>query len=183
MFKNLRFAKNLILRSDTGYVKTAKKVDGQLWQKTPYANLIRYKPSKTYFARIRIGGKLIRQSLKTGVISVAKLRLGDLEKKERQRVENQAAATDARMTFATSQLRFAPGASRLSPAVGDRFGPWGRIYGLDSLSSGNKTGNSGLDNGIEPYPQLDSFVDLRQGVFRNGGDVKVFLDSTSLRSC
>jgi len=102
MFKNLRFAKNLILRSDTGYVKTAKKVDGQVWQKTPYANLIRYKPSKTYFARIRIGGKLIRQSLKTGVTSVAKLRLGDLEKKERQSVENQAAATDARMTFATS---------------------------------------------------------------------------------
>src|SRR5215470_5637859 len=52
MVKNLRFAKNLILRSDTGYVKTAKKVDGQVWQKTPHANLIRYKPSRTYFARI-----------------------------------------------------------------------------------------------------------------------------------
>src|SRR6185369_9844685 len=80
MFKNLRFAKNLILRADTVYVKTAKKVDGQMWQKTPYAILIRYEPSKTYFARIRIGGKLIRRSLKTGVISVAKLRLRDLEK-------------------------------------------------------------------------------------------------------
>jgi len=52
------------------------------WQKTQYANLIRYKPSKTYFARIRIGGKLIRRSLKTKVLSVAKLRLGDLKKKE-----------------------------------------------------------------------------------------------------
>src|SRR6185503_2079964 len=35
------------------------------WQKAQYANLIRYKPSKTYFARIRIGGKLIRRSLST----------------------------------------------------------------------------------------------------------------------
>ena len=68
LFKDLRFAKNLILRRDTGYVKTAKKGDGQVWQKTPYANLIRYKPSKTYFARIRIGGKLIRRSLKTTVL-------------------------------------------------------------------------------------------------------------------
>src|SRR6266481_10205716 len=69
------------------------------WQKTQYANLIRYKPSKTYFARIRIGGKLIRRSLKTPVLSVAKLRLGDLEKKERQLAEHQTAAADGRMSF------------------------------------------------------------------------------------
>jgi hypothetical protein len=37
------------------------------WQKTPYANLVRYAPSGKYFARIRVGGKLIRQSLKTKV--------------------------------------------------------------------------------------------------------------------
>jgi hypothetical protein len=42
-----------------------------------------YQPSKPYFARIRIGGKLIRRTLKTRVLSVAKLRLGDLENKER----------------------------------------------------------------------------------------------------
>ena len=65
-----------------------------LWQKTQYANLIRYKPSKKYFARIRIGGKLIRRTLKTSVLSVAKLRLGDLEKKERQLAEHQTAAAD-----------------------------------------------------------------------------------------
>jgi hypothetical protein len=35
------------------------------WQKTLYANLIRYAPSGKYFAQIRVGGKLIRQSLKT----------------------------------------------------------------------------------------------------------------------
>jgi hypothetical protein len=45
------------------------------WQKTSYSNLIRYAPSGKYFARIRVGGKLIRQSLKTNVLSVAKLRL------------------------------------------------------------------------------------------------------------
>src|SRR2546429_4120460 len=51
-----------------------------LWQKTPYANLVRYSLSRKYFARIRVGGKLIRQSLKTKVLSVAKLKLADLEK-------------------------------------------------------------------------------------------------------
>ena len=60
------------------------------WQKTPYANLIRYVPSGVYFARIRVGGKLIRQSLKTKVLSVAKLRLGDVEKQERSNLEAQA---------------------------------------------------------------------------------------------
>lgn len=60
------------------------------WQKTPYANLVRYVPSGAYFARIRVGGKLIRQSLKTQVLSVAKLRLGDLEKQERSSLEAQA---------------------------------------------------------------------------------------------
>ena len=61
------------------------------WQKTPFLNLVRYVPSGAYFARIRVGGKLIRQSLKTKVLSVAKLRLGDLEKVERSNLEAQAA--------------------------------------------------------------------------------------------
>ena len=45
------------------------------WQKTQYSNLIRYVPSGTYYARLRVKGKLIRKSLKTDLISVAKLRL------------------------------------------------------------------------------------------------------------
>jgi len=48
--------------------------------KTQSSNLIQYVPSDTYFARLRVRGKLIRQSLKTDVLSVAKLRLVDLEK-------------------------------------------------------------------------------------------------------
>ncbi len=69
------------------------------WQKTPYANLIRYVPSGTYFARIRIQGKLIVRSLKTDSITVAKLRLADLEKDERHSVEHRSAAAIGRMTF------------------------------------------------------------------------------------
>ena len=50
------------------------------WQKAQYSNLIRYVPSGTYYARLRVKGKLIRRSLKTDVLSVAKLRLSDFEK-------------------------------------------------------------------------------------------------------
>ena len=52
------------------------------WQKTPYSNLIRYVPSGTYFARMKVKGKLIRRSLKTKTLSVANLRLSDFEKGE-----------------------------------------------------------------------------------------------------
>jgi integrase len=70
-----------------------------IWQKTPYANLLRYNPSGIYFARIRVQGKLIRRSLKTSSISVAKLRLSDLEKSERQKGEHQNAVSDGKMLF------------------------------------------------------------------------------------
>jgi integrase len=69
------------------------------WQKTPYANLIRYVPSGAYFARVRVRGKLIKRSLKTTKITVAKLRLSDLEKDERQRGASLAAVANGRMTF------------------------------------------------------------------------------------
>jgi hypothetical protein len=42
------------------------------WLKTPFANLVRYVPSGIYFARIRVRGKLIRRSLKTNKLAVAK---------------------------------------------------------------------------------------------------------------
>src|SRR5437762_12818408 len=47
------------------------------WVKTPYPNLIRYKPSGNYFGRVRVNGKLIRRSLETHVLSVAKLKGAD----------------------------------------------------------------------------------------------------------
>ena len=70
------------------------------WQKTPVANLVRHIQSGNYYARIRVRGKLIWKSLKTDRISVAKLRLGDFHKEERQRAEAQTAVARGKMTFA-----------------------------------------------------------------------------------
>ena len=63
---------DLILRSGTGCVETnhaqqtAENTESQSdWVKTPVANLVRYKPSGTYFARVRTRGKLFRQTLDT----------------------------------------------------------------------------------------------------------------------
>lgn len=90
----------LILRSDTVRMKASETGSESEWQKTPYANLVRYKTSGIYFARFRVRGKLIRRSLKTSQISVAKLRLADLEKEERQRAEHQTSVTEGVMEFA-----------------------------------------------------------------------------------
>src|SRR5580700_1345654 len=73
----------------------------RFWQKTSYANLIRYVPSGMYFCRVRVHGKLIVKSLKTDVLSVAKLRLSDKEKEFRQKARHQEAIQRGRgqMTF------------------------------------------------------------------------------------
>ena len=91
----------MILPFDTGRMKDSppESQPESSWQKTNYANLIRYVPSRKYYARVRIKGKLIVRSLKTDVLSVAKLRLNDLEKKERQRVELTTPNITGRMTF------------------------------------------------------------------------------------
>ncbi|HZT21448.1 MAG TPA: hypothetical protein VFB55_00925, partial [Verrucomicrobiae bacterium] len=54
-----------------------------------------------YFCRVRVRGKLIRKSLKTDVLSVAKLRLSDKEKEFRQKAQHQEAIQRGRgqMTF------------------------------------------------------------------------------------
>lgn len=70
------------------------------WQKTQYSNLIRYVPSGTYYARLRVKGKLIRRSLKTDVLSVAKLRLSDFEKHERQVAESRDSVSAGKLTVA-----------------------------------------------------------------------------------
>ena len=76
------------------------------WQKTQYSNLIRYVPSGTYYARLRVKGKLIRKSLKTDLISVAKLRLADVEKAEREAAERQKATSQGKMTFGQALKNF-----------------------------------------------------------------------------
>lgn len=71
----------------------------QLWTKAPFTNLVRYEPSGVYFARVRVQGKLVRRSLNTTVLSVAKLRLGDFEKSQRQAAESQTEAKQGKMPF------------------------------------------------------------------------------------
>src|ERR1035437_4460325 len=65
----------LILQCDTVRMKDSIAAPKDLWLKTPFANLVRYVPSGIYFSRIRVSGKLIRRSLKTNSLTVAKLRL------------------------------------------------------------------------------------------------------------
>jgi hypothetical protein len=57
---------NLIPRPDSANVsaKDDRLKTSSAWQKTPYMNLVRYKPSQVYFARFRGKGKLICRSLK-----------------------------------------------------------------------------------------------------------------------
>ncbi len=94
------------------------------WQKTPYANLVRYVPSRTYFARIRIHGRLIVKSLKTDSIAVAKLRLSDLEKEERQNAEHRTAVATGKITFGdclTAYQRRREGEPNFKPKTRDYY--------------------------------------------------------------
>jgi integrase len=101
-----RFLDDLILRSDTAPMSERKKEQNSLWQKTPYANLVRYKPSKAFFARIRINGKLIRRKLKATSLTVAKMKLNDLEVAERKKAENKVESTNGKMTFGQALATF-----------------------------------------------------------------------------
>ena len=70
-----------------------------VWQSTQYSNLIRYVSSGTYYARFRVSGKLVWKSLKTDKITVAQLRLGDLEKEERKKAEQGQLLAKGRVLF------------------------------------------------------------------------------------
>jgi integrase len=76
------------------------------WPKTQYANLLRYAPTGVFFARIRVGGKLIWRSRKTKTITVAKLKLADVEREARARKEVVGVDDEARTTFGTLLTRF-----------------------------------------------------------------------------
>lgn len=80
-------------------MKQSKPQAKSLWAKTSVANLVRYKPSGIYFARVRVFGKLIRQSLKTDVFSVAQIRLTDLIQEQRTADEVWKASSTGKMTF------------------------------------------------------------------------------------
>lgn len=69
------------------------------WESTQEQNLVRYKSSGTYYARFKVGGKLVRKSLRTDVFSVAKLKLPDLIKERRASHEVAISARRGKMTF------------------------------------------------------------------------------------
>ena len=69
------------------------------WKSTAVQNLIRYVPSGAYYSRFKVGGKLIRRSLKTSVLSVAKLRLADVLKESRGADEAGRAIGSGKMSF------------------------------------------------------------------------------------
>jgi hypothetical protein len=63
------------------------------------ANLVRYEPSGIYFVRAKVRGKLIRKSLETNVLSVAKQRLGDVLDAEHKALAPKSAKIVGKMTF------------------------------------------------------------------------------------
>src|SRR5436189_4240489 len=73
---------NAVSPRDSACVHLGPKMVFDLRRQMLYPTELRAQPNETYFARLRVCGKLIRRSLKTTVLSVAKLRLGDLENKE-----------------------------------------------------------------------------------------------------
>ena len=69
------------------------------WQRTPVANLLRWRSSGTYFAQVRVRGKLSRESLKTDVFTAAKLRLSDFVREKRAEYGAEARVEAGKMTF------------------------------------------------------------------------------------
>lgn len=95
-YKNLR--RTWTCQFDHCVTKRPTPPPDPLWQKTSFANLVRYVPNDKYFARVRVAGKLIRRSLKTTVLSVAKLKLADFEKGERAKAEAHGRVLDGKAT-------------------------------------------------------------------------------------
>lgn len=79
--------------------QTKHRSQKELWQKTQYANLIRYVPSVTYFTRIWVQGKLLRKSLKTDALASWNSNLRIPEKAEQQIADNSTSGIKGKMTF------------------------------------------------------------------------------------
>src|SRR5207249_8166524 len=90
---------DLIPQCDTVSMNTKKAESKGLWTKAPVANLVRYEPSGIYFVRAKVRGKLIRKSLDTNVLSVAKLRLADVLDTEHKALAASNTKIIGRMTF------------------------------------------------------------------------------------
>ena len=129
------------------------------WANSPVANLVRYVPSGIYFARARVGGKLIRRSLKTDVLSVAQLRLGDLLKAERQGFESRASVSKGKMTFGDALAIYA---ARLEAKV--ELKPSAKLYRQKCIEA--------LVKSWPGLRELDVRQNLGARVFELGGAVR-----------
>jgi integrase len=87
-------------------MKTQNSESEGLWTKAPVANLVRYEPSGIYFARAKVRGKLIRKSLDTNVLSIAKLRLADVLDTEHKAVGATKTKIIGKMIFADALALF-----------------------------------------------------------------------------
>ena len=87
-------------------IKTEREKSARLWTKAPVANLVRYEPSGIYFVRAKVRGKLIRNSLETNVLSVAKLRLADVLDTENKAVAPSQTEIVGKMIFADALAIF-----------------------------------------------------------------------------
>ena len=87
-------------------MNTQKNEFASLWTKAPVANLVRYEPSGIYFARAKVRGKLIRKSLETNVLSVAKLRLADVLDAEHKAVAPSSTKIVGKMVFSDALALF-----------------------------------------------------------------------------
>ena len=92
-------AKETTQKTETATRKENLSLDRK-WRSFPKVpGLLQYVSTGTYFARTRMGGKLIRQSLETPVFSIAKLRLADFIKGHQRRKSADGTFGDARKQY------------------------------------------------------------------------------------
>lgn len=112
----------------------SKREQKSPWAKTSVANLVRYRSSGIYFARVRVAGKLIRQTLKTDVFSVAQIRLADLIQEQRKAAEAGQFSSNGKMSFADARKIYE---ERLSN--NQRLKPTTKLYRLRTIKDLCKT--------------------------------------------
>ena len=100
---------------------------GSKFLKTKYANLVRYIPSGTYFCRASVGGRLLRRSLKTQSIELAKIKLDRLIEAERARRKAKAGAVRSVAAFAEIFLTKVRSSGVKPRSVDYRVETWGML--------------------------------------------------------
>jgi integrase len=125
---------------------TPRKPSSPVWQKTPYPNLIRYVPSGTYFGRLKVAGKLIRRSLETHVLEVAKLRLSDFLKDHRRFSTNRVGAVKGEVIVELYRKEI---------EADHRNKPRTKLYKLETLIALRKTWPDLHDTDIARFTQKD----------------------------